>query len=134
MRAPRAQWSPALRLLAQYFERAARDAAMAARFKLIAKAVNSSELGIGSFLETYNGKPVLVKTGMIYRGGNYFELDVNVHIWSMLARKTLKKMQPQLKRTRAHVGFVIEGIDDDELPEQILACCELHDCNFLPAS
>ena len=26
MRAPRAQWSPALRLLAQYFERAARDA------------------------------------------------------------------------------------------------------------
>ena len=134
LRAPPAQRSPALRLLAQYFERAARDSAMAARFKLIAKAVNSSELGIGSFLETYNGKPVLIKNGTIHRGDNYFELDVNVHTWGMLARKTLKKMQPQLKRTRAHVGFVIEGISDDELPEQILACCQLNDCNFLPAS
>ena len=79
---------------AQYFERAARDTAMAARFKLIAKAVNSSELGIGSFLETYNGKPVLIKNGTVHRGDNYFELDVNVHTWGMLARKTLKKMQP----------------------------------------
>eukprot|EP00937_MAST-01D_sp_MAST-1D-sp2_P005265 g5265.t1 len=128
--APRSQWSNALRLLVDWLQRAPTDAKVSAQFKMIAFALNSKALGVPSMLEGYNGKPVLIKNGVFYKGPNYVEFDINIHTWNMLTRKTLKSFQRKLRETVVKVGFVIEGTADDELPEQLLACCMVHNCNF----
>ena len=130
---PREAWPAGLRLLVDWVAEAPSNPKVSGCFKLITQVVDMKDLGLGSFIEGYNGKPVLItKSGTIYQGPGYFEMDADVHNFNVLARKTLKGMHRQLPRVRAQVGFVIQGTANDELPEQMLACCELPDCDFLP--
>jgi len=128
---PVESWSAALRLLVNFVEKAATDKAVKECFKAISIVDNISELKLGSFIEGYNGKPVLItKSGQVFQGEGYLEFDINVHVWNMMARKTLKSLQPNVSRMTVDSGFVIQGTADDELPEIMLAACRLHRCRW----
>ena len=74
----------------------------------------------------YNGKPVLInKSGSFFRRDGYIEHTVNVHLFSYIARKALHTLQPKFSRMVLNIGFVIEGRDDDELPECMLGVAKV---------
>ena len=119
---------PSVRLLRDYIERApAEDPEYRNRWKAMAWVHNMTELGLGSLVERYNGKPVLIfKSGTLISRENYFELDVNVHEFSYPARRGLHSLLEKFKDMHLAVGFVVEGRDDSELPEVMVGCADLY--------
>lgn len=127
-------WSAALKLLINFVQVAPHDEAVRKTFKAISIVQDIKALKLGSFIEGYNGKPVLItKSGQVFQGDGYFEVDVNVHTWNMMARKTLKSLQPNMSRMTVDTGFVIQGSADEELPEQMLAAVRFHRPNYVRA-
>lgn len=128
--------SPSMRLLGRYLKEAPTDRKLQGRFKVVAQIVNHKEMGFGSatasLVNKYNGKPVIInKTGTLHQGNGYLEMDINVHQFSVLARKTLKSLQPKVPAMQLRIGFVIEASDDSELPEQLLGCADISALNFV---
>jgi hypothetical protein len=89
---------------------------------------------MAAFFSSYNGKPVLIKTsGAAYAGEHSLTFDVNVHLFSMMARQSLSDMHPHLRKMRFQIGFVIQGASEDELPEQLLGCAQVGHLDFAAA-
>ncbi|CAI5742670.1 unnamed protein product [Hyaloperonospora brassicae] len=100
------------------------------RFKAIGVVANPQEQQLGRaerhLLETYNGQPILTRPQhQFYRGDGYFEVDVNAHDFNYIARKGLVGISSHACNMVLDFGFVLEGQDDHELPEQILGCVRL---------
>lgn len=77
-------------------------------------------------LETYNGQPILTRPQhRFYQGEGYFEIDVDAHTFNYVARKGLVSVADHICRMNVDFGLVLEGQDDDELPEQVLGCVRL---------
>eukprot|EP01001_Neometanema_parovale_P010085 NODE_631_length_2234_cov_76.005211_g601_i0.p1 GENE.NODE_631_length_2234_cov_76.005211_g601_i0~~NODE_631_length_2234_cov_76.005211_g601_i0.p1 ORF type:complete len:643 (-),score=101.77 NODE_631_length_2234_cov_76.005211_g601_i0:304-2133(-) len=97
------------------------------RMKMIGKIMNADEVELYStergLVSKYNAKPVLTRPQhQIYHGSNYTEVDVDVHTFGFIARKGLNGFLPRIAGMVLDVGFVIEGEDNNELPEVILGC------------
>jgi len=76
---------------------------------------------------SYNGKPCLItKCGYIVKdpGGEWLEIGIDVRGFNLLARTALAKLRNNLPLTRIHYGFLIQGVEDEELPEALL--CDMH--------
>src|SRR3546814_16500284 len=72
--------TPAVQLFSEYCRLAPTSDTVRGRFKAIAYVDNMSEFGFPSFITSYNSKPALItKTGVLFRGENYMEMDINVH-------------------------------------------------------
>ncbi|KAJ0392548.1 hypothetical protein P43SY_010008 [Pythium insidiosum] len=100
------------------------------RFKAIGIVVNPAEQKLGRterhLLETYNGQPILTRPQhRFYRGESYFEVDVDAHEFNYVARKGLVGVSEHFKNMVVDFGFVLEGQEDQELPEQILGAVRL---------
>ncbi|CAH0482267.1 unnamed protein product [Peronospora belbahrii] len=100
------------------------------RFKAIGIVVNPQDQQLGRaerrLLETYNGQPILTRPQhQFYHGDGYFEIDVNAHDFNYIARKGLVGVSTHACNMVLDFGFVLEGQEDDELPEQILGCVRL---------
>ncbi|KAH7470637.1 hypothetical protein PRIC1_001462 [Phytophthora ramorum] len=100
------------------------------RFKAIGIVVNPQEQTLGRaerhLLETYNGQPILTRPQHhFYRGDGYFEVDVNAHDFNYIARKGLVGVSTHACNMILDFGFVLEGQEDHELPEQILGAVRL---------
>ncbi|CAH0485337.1 unnamed protein product [Peronospora farinosa] len=100
------------------------------RFKAIGIVVNPQEQQLGRaecrLLETYNGQPILTRPQhKFYRGDGYFEVDVNAHEFNYIARKGLVGVSTHACNMIVDFGFVLEGQEDHELPEQMLGCVRL---------
>merc|ERR1712157_606617 len=84
-----------------------------------------------SWLELYNGKPILLtecssaREGINKNGIKYLEIVVNVHSWAFIMKKTITTMLPLLKKQIIDVGLIIEALDEDEVPECILGSVTL---------
>ncbi|RHY32066.1 hypothetical protein DYB32_002895 [Aphanomyces invadans] len=77
-------------------------------------------------LETYNGQPILTRPQhRFYRGDGYFEVDIDAHLFNFVARKGLSGVADHFGHMIVDFGFVLEGQEDDEVPEQILGCVRL---------
>jgi hypothetical protein len=95
--------------------------AWGSRFKVVTFCTNMDEFRYPSFITTYNGKPVLIRTtGTVIKGANYVEIDINVHNFGTIARKGMDIMFNNFSKMIIDVGFCIEGRQDDELPEVLL--------------
>eukprot|EP00667_Euglena_gracilis_P001968 EG_transcript_1966 len=95
------------------------------RFKIIAQVLNPDECGFSSttasMVKKYNGKPFLVRTtSSFFSGENYFEVTVDAHNFGKPARIGLWGLKDVFSSVVFTGGFVIEGVDDDQLPEQML--------------
>jgi hypothetical protein len=132
---PEDAYSPALKVLCRYVAQCDEpNSKVKSDFKVIAIVTNPKEVGMKSLIGKYNGKPVLIKkTGTIYKGENYIEMDVNVHAFAMLTRKSLKETHGSLSKMKVCLGFVIQGTADDELPEQVFGCVQLNCVDFTKA-
>jgi hypothetical protein len=128
-------YSPALKVLCRYVAQCDQPKSkFKGDFKVIAIVTNPEEVGLKNLISKYNGKPVLInKTGTIYKGDNYIEMDVNVHAFTMMTRKSLKETHSSLSKMKVCMGFVIQGSADDELPEQIFGCTQLNCVDFTKA-
>lgn len=100
------------------------------RFKCISRIVNVDDAGIGGaakkLVQTYNGTPFLIKTTSVFHHGDkYFEVDVDVHRFSYLARLGLSGVRERIKDVIFDIAFVVEGHEETELPEQLLSAQRL---------
>ncbi len=76
-----------------------------------------------SAIVAYNAKPVLIRrTGTIFRGPNYLEMNIHVHKFANLAKQSIYLISSRCGLMFMQIGFVIEGRDDKELPEAMFAC------------
>jgi len=105
------------------------------RWKLLAKINNMKELGLGSFFEKYNGKPALItKSGSVFRGDDYLEVGMNTFRFGMVTRKGMSDLLGRLHRMDFHFAVTVEGRDNAELPEQLIACAQVKHLDFVGAA
>lgn len=84
---------------------------------------NLEEMGVPNMILSFNAKPVLIRrTGSIFVGPNYLEIDVHVHKFANLAKKSIHALSSRCGLMYMQIGFVVEGREDDELPESLFAC------------
>jgi hypothetical protein len=115
--------SAAVKLLAEYCQKAPEDPAMRARFKVICSCSNLEELGVPQMISSYNAKPVLIRrTGSLFRGKNYIEKDIHIYKFANLAKQSIHYLSSRCGLMYMQIGFVIEGKTDAELPETLLGC------------
>jgi hypothetical protein len=124
---------PAVKLLRRLIEEG-QSRKEGTALKTIGVVDNMEEIGFPDIVSGYNGKPVLVtKSAQLsfwpaQNNCEVLEIEYDVRQWSILARKTLHSLREKFKDAKCQLGMVIEGQNDDELPEQLLGCFRV---NFL---
>eukprot|EP00455_Lapot_gusevi_P046658 TRINITY_DN6178_c0_g3_i2.p1 TRINITY_DN6178_c0_g3~~TRINITY_DN6178_c0_g3_i2.p1 ORF type:complete len:345 (-),score=141.39 TRINITY_DN6178_c0_g3_i2:49-1047(-) len=121
---------PAIQLLRRFVSAELDDEKMHERFKAITRIQNIPEINVAGvakkLVNTYNGTPFLTRPQhRYYRGPNYFEIDVDVHRFSYMAKLGLAGVRQALQTVIFDFAFVVEGYTNDELPEQILGAARL---------
>jgi len=136
--------TPAVRLLSRFAREAANEKSsfVRSRFKTVFKLPpeDFEKLGI-SMAEGYNGKPIMLrKTIRVHVsppkvcGRNrfmydYMEIDIHVTRWDYLKKYLFSKMRPAIEDVQVLIGFLIEGVSDDELPERLFGAVRLNRLN-----
>mmetsp|Transcript_25439 Transcript_25439/g.31288 ORF Transcript_25439/g.31288 Transcript_25439/m.31288 type:complete len:890 (+) Transcript_25439:116-2785(+) len=119
-----------VRLFEEWCKRSADEPAFRGRFKLVPNALNLSDIGVPKLIDGYNSKPVLIKradvTGFFYQQPGLVEFDINLHAFPYIAKQAFNYLsETYFCQILSNVGFVIEGRDDDELPEVVIGACYL---------
>lgn len=123
---------PALLLLQKYCQEAPESFGLfgcstknywAGRMKMIGRVEHIEDYNLPNFISTYNAKPVLIRsTGTLIKGENYLEMDINMYVWGNVARQALQILFYRFSNMVNAVGFCIESLCDEEMPENLFGC------------
>ncbi len=119
--------SSAIKLLRRFMDQAPSCAEMRGRLKGIVRAANMDELPLNPIISglahRYNGTPFLIHEheARYFAGANYFEMDIDLHNWSLITRNAFYQLSGILDKIRGHYAFVVEAREEEEMPEQL--CC-----------
>jgi len=103
-------------------------------FKANAKCLNPEDVNVPEMLHEYNGKPCLItKSGYIVKDPDmeWVEIGIDVRGWNILVRKMLCSYRDMIPRTKVHFGFLVQGIEDDELPEGLMCDVYVYGANII---
>lgn len=132
---------PAAKLLNKWFQRTSGsdpDTEFASRFKFVPFSPNATSILPSSmYMSKYNGKPLLIKrtgaTGLhvnnpAEKGVPLREFCINFHAFPYLAKQAFSyTVRHYLEAFVMRTCFVIEGRDEEELPEVVIGgasiCC-----------
>jgi hypothetical protein len=126
-----------VRLLHRWCRDAVNDDVLRGALKLMGFGRNFGEVGAPSFVQSYNGKPVLLAGGgltagsrlgfgQIYRGANYLEVDIDVAAhFTYLSQRGICWALGLLDKLNIDIAFVIEGRCEEDLPECVLGCVSI---------
>lgn len=123
-----------MQLFLKFLKDGTYDRSIMERLKLIIRCNNLNEVdphGIADKLKV-NAKPILIrKTSHFWKGENYLEVDIDFHRWSYLNLNLCHKyVKPQMHNGNLDIGFTIEGVSDEELPERMFGCVRLFGLNI----
>ena len=116
--------SPSIKLFSQFVRS---ESLQKTRFKAIARCMNGKYTKLGfvanKLVKKYNAKPFVAKTSttFYFEEGKYFGVDIDVHSFGYAAKKGFDMIKDMIPTMIYDVGFVIEAVDNHELPEQMLA-------------
>lgn len=106
-------------------------------FKAVALCSNLQEcihgMPGGESFESFNGKPALItKSGNLIKDphGEWMEVSVDVRLFATTARVLLSSARDRVACASIHVGFLIQGISDDELPEGLIGDAVIHNVHI----
>jgi hypothetical protein len=136
-------------LFRRWCAEAGHDEEVKGRFKCIAAIENFDKIGSGaSFLKGFNAKPFLLTASSRFFRGQftpvrarpslrglrpipYIEYDCDVSMFKYVALKSFQSYLGQIKDLEMIFGVCMEGRDDSELPEQLVASAAVHQLDLL---
>ncbi len=121
---------PAVALLRRWFAEAGTSAAVKERLKLVGFILNPDDCGMPGWTQRYNGKPVMIKKSASIgydAARRIVEYDIDLRVWGMMTRQGIRALLPAaLAKMEFIVSLVIQGEENDELPERALTATQLY--------
>merc|ERR1711983_526144 len=124
-----------VKLFDEWCRRSPLDPTYQGRFKLIPRSTNLDAIGVPSYLQKYDNKPMLIKrsgiTGILTpASSNVLHFEINFYPFPYLAKQGFSYLlQNYFSKIDVSLAFLIEGRDINELPEVLIGAVRLAEPN-----